>query len=318
MGDRLQPDQRSGDLMASLQKNVAGQNVTFCLVNASTGAALTGATFTSLAWVTKDNGSQAGFAGTFTSCGNGQYNYAPTQSETNATDIGIFIAPSGAVPVNLDFHTDVVDGNGLLQVDLVDIAGSAVSTSSAQLGVNLVDIAGSAVSTSTAQLGVNAVNIAGQAATLDGNNLLEVDVVDWNGHAVSTPATAGIPDVNVKNYNNQTAATDANNLPKVDVEAMNANETAVQNVAHSMQSICRGTVGSGSTTTSIVTSAFTPGVGAAGQFIGRTVIFDANTTTTALQGQATNITGSTNASDPVLTVTALTSSPVSGDTFLIV
>jgi hypothetical protein len=38
----------------------------------------------------------------------------------------------------------VVDGNGLLQVDLVDIAGSAVSTSSAQLGVNLVNWNGTA------------------------------------------------------------------------------------------------------------------------------------------------------------------------------
>ena len=92
--------------MASLLKNVASQNITFTLVSATTGAALTSATFTSLAWVTKDN-TQAGFAGTFTTLGNGQYNYAPTQAGTNCTDFGLLVTVSGAIPVNLDFHTDL-------------------------------------------------------------------------------------------------------------------------------------------------------------------------------------------------------------------
>ncbi len=35
----------------------------------------------------------------------------------------------------------------------------------------------------------------------------QVDVTSWNGTAVSSPATAGIPDVNVKNINNVAAAT---------------------------------------------------------------------------------------------------------------
>jgi hypothetical protein len=82
--------------------------------------------------------------------------------------------------------------------------------------------------------------------------------------------------------------------------------------------ICRGTVDSAATTTSVTTSAFSPNVGASGQFIGRTMLFDANTTTTALQGQATAITASTNAATPTFTVTALTTAPVSGDTFSIV
>ena len=51
-------------------------------------------------------------------------------------------------------------GFGLSNVssNVVEIGGSAVSTSTAQLGVNLVNISGSAVSTSTAQLGTNVVN----------------------------------------------------------------------------------------------------------------------------------------------------------------
>ena len=134
--------------MSSIQKNVASQVITFCLINASTGAALTGATV--VGFVAKD-GTQASAGGTFTELANGQYKYAPTQAETNCTDFGLLCTATGAIPVNLDFHTDVVDGNGLLQVDLVDIAGSAVSTSSAQLGVNVVNIN---AQTATAAAGV--------------------------------------------------------------------------------------------------------------------------------------------------------------------
>ena len=131
--------------MSSIQKNVASQVITFCLINASTGAALTGATVAG--FVSKD-GTQAGAAGTFTELANGQYKYVPTQAETNCTNFGLLCTATSAIPVNLDFHTDVVDGNGLLQVDLVDIAGSAVSTSSAQLGVNVVQINGQTASAS--------------------------------------------------------------------------------------------------------------------------------------------------------------------------
>ena len=76
-----------------------------------------------------------------------------------------------------------------------------------------------------------------------------------------------------------------------------------------------GTVGSGSTTTSIVTSSLTPAAAVADQFKGRIVTFAQDTTTAALRGQATDITAST--SGGVLTVTALTTAPVSGDTFAI-
>jgi hypothetical protein len=54
--------------------------------------------------------------------------------------------------------------------------GSALAKS------DMVDVAGAAVSATTAQLGVN--------------------VVNWNNTVVATPATAGIPDINVKNMNN--------------------------------------------------------------------------------------------------------------------
>lgn len=82
--------------------------------------------------------------------------------------------------------------------------------------------------------------------------------------------------------------------------------------------VCRGTVTTGSSTTSITTSAFSPAGAAADQFKGRIVIFDVDTATAALRGQATDITASSNSATPTFTVTALTTAPSSGDTFTVV
>lgn len=76
-----------------------------------------------------------------------------------------------------------------------------------------------------------------------------------------------------------------------------------------------GTVGTGSTTTSVVTSALDPAAAATDQYKGRQLTFKADTTTANLRGQATDITAST--SGGVLTVSALSHAPVSGDVFTI-
>lgn len=80
----------------------------------------------------------------------------------------------------------------------------------------------------------------------------------------------------------------------------------------------RGTASGTPTTTSIPTSAMSPATSVADQVKGRIVIFDHDTTTAALRGQATDITASSASATPTLTVTALTTAPVSGDTFTIV
>lgn len=84
------------------------------------------------------------------------------------------------------------------------------------------------------------------------------------------------------------------------------------------RTVARGTVTTGGSTTSIPTSAFTPAGAAADQFKGRIVIFDIDTATAALRGQATDITASSNSATPTLTVTELTTAPASGDTFTVV
>lgn len=91
--------------------------------------------------------------------------------------------------------------------------------------------------------------------------------------------------------------------------------TAASRLALSTQGIVTGTVGAASNTTSIVTSALDPSAAVTDQFKGRIVTFKQDTTTANLAGQSTDITASTALG--VLTVTALTTAPVSGDTFTI-
>jgi hypothetical protein len=88
----------------------------------------------------------------------------------------------------------------------------------------------------------------------------------------------------------------------------------------SINAIGYGTIGTGSTNSSLVTSSVTPAHSASApdQFKGRVVIFSALTTTVALRGQAAEILASSAAATPVLTVTALTATPVAGDIFSIV
>ncbi len=82
--------------------------------------------------------------------------------------------------------------------------------------------------------------------------------------------------------------------------------------------VIRGTVsGTSPTTTTFTCSALSPAGVDADQFKGRIIVFDTDTTTTGLRGQATDITASSAAGLPLLTFTALTTAPQSGDTFSI-
>lgn len=100
-----------------------------------------------------------------------------------------------------------------------------------------------------------------------------------------------------------------------DVTKINGNASSASNLQRSTLAIGVGTADTGSTTTAIATSSLTPAAIVVDQFKGRIVTFDDATTTTALRGQATDITGSSTGG--VLTVTALTNAPAAGDTFTI-
>lgn len=98
-------------------------------------------------------------------------------------------------------------------------------------------------------------------------------------------------------------------------DQINGIATAAARLAKSTQGIVMGTVGAASTTTSIVTSALDPAAAVIDQYKGKIITFEQGTTTVNLRGQSTDITANTALG--VLTCTALTTSPVSGDVFVI-
>lgn len=84
----------------------------------------------------------------------------------------------------------------------------------------------------------------------------------------------------------------------------------------SVEGIIIAVVGTGSTLTDIVLSSVSPALVVTDQFKGKNVYFPNSTTTAALKGQATDITGCIVAGQH-LTVTALTTAPVNGDLIII-
>ncbi len=106
----------------------------------------------------------------------------------------------------------------------------------------------------------------------------------------------------------------------VDANALRINGDAVAaaDLAQSADTIVRGTCSGGTTTTAIVSTLVNPAsLTDAGQLIGRTIIFKGSTGTANVQGQASNITGSTTGATPTITFTAMTTAPANGDTFAV-
>ena len=99
-----------------------------------------------------------------------------------------------------------------------------------------------------------------------------------------------------------------------DISAINGVASAATLLEGSVSTNLSG-IASGVPTTTTMVSDITVSVD--DQYKGRVIIFDNDTTTTNLQGQATPITGCT-ASTDTLIFTLLTTTPVSGDTFQVV
>jgi hypothetical protein len=90
-----------------LRKNTSGQYVYFALVNATTGAALTGATVTGKRSI--DGAAQGSVTGTITEDAGGQYHLALSQADTNGNDIGYLFTATNAIPVSIMVVTTAAD-----------------------------------------------------------------------------------------------------------------------------------------------------------------------------------------------------------------
>lgn len=94
--------------------------------------------------------------------------------------------PTGTITYMV-FATPPSSTTALPRVDLRQIAGSNVSTSSAQLGVNVVNVGGSAVAATSGMLNVNAIQVSGDSTAADN---LEA-MLDGTGGVTLTTALTG-------------------------------------------------------------------------------------------------------------------------------
>lgn len=105
-----------------MRKNVASQNVAGMMVSATTGAPLT----TGVAvLVTGDNGTQTAGGGTATHKGNGQWNYAPTQAETNFNHIAFVFTHASGVNQTVNVYTVSFDPHDTVRQGLTALPNAA-------------------------------------------------------------------------------------------------------------------------------------------------------------------------------------------------
>lgn len=151
----------------------------------------------------------------------------------------------------------------------------------------------------------------GAAGELTGYHLLQLwgqtaGDPQWHGDYWADMSGAGTEAAPIIAYSSLADAMVAERLLSVD---------ANQRLERAAKSITTGTADAGSSTTSVVTATLSPAATKINQFRGLILAFAKDTTTVELRGQKTDITAST--AGGVLTVTALTDAPVSGDTFSI-
>jgi hypothetical protein len=108
-----------------LRKNVASQHIAFALVKASDGTALVGASPSG--YISKDGAAQGALAGAFTGLGNGQYDYAPTQAETNCNEMGLLFIAATAVPVGMSIYTTAADPSDTVRLGLTALPAAAAN-----------------------------------------------------------------------------------------------------------------------------------------------------------------------------------------------
>lgn len=118
------------------RKNVASQNLPFALINAATGAAMTGATVSGFRSI--DGGAQAGVTGTLSEKANGQYNLALSQADTNGNHIGYLFTATGAIPAHITVALTAADPTdatafGISRLD------AAITTRASQTSLDTVD-----------------------------------------------------------------------------------------------------------------------------------------------------------------------------------
>jgi hypothetical protein len=157
-----------------------------------------------------------------------------------------------------------------------------------------------------------------ERASEAGYALLDTDGIDFGGKTGIHGFSIDLSD-NTDAGDANTFAASAITATAIASNALTSAKIAADAITPTqIKSVGRGTVDAGATTTSIPTSACTPAGAAEDQFAGRVILFDDDTSTAELRGQATSISASSNAAAPTFTVVALTTAASAGDLFSIV
>ncbi|MEO8753121.1 MAG: hypothetical protein ABI624_10625 [Casimicrobiaceae bacterium] len=325
-----------------MKKNVASQVIGAQMIAAADGSAFTAAV---VVYVTVDGGTQAVGSVSAGACaheGNGFHSYAPSQAESNGDHLAFTFIGTGAVPATVQVYTTFPQtGDNFARLGApagasVSADVAAVKTQTAAIEIDTGEIGAAGAGLTGLASAANLATVAGYidtevAAIKAKTDNLPADPADASDIAA---ALATVPDlvwdealaghVTAGSAGAQLSAAGAGGDPWSTAlpGGYSAGQAgfmldAIKDYAD--RTVIRGTVGATSPgTTSMTPSAISPAGVAADQFKGRILIFDNDTTTTSLRGQATDITASSAAGLPLLTYSALSNAPASGDTFSIV
>lgn len=313
------------------RKNTAGQFICVQLILTATGAPATGLAPAARSCI---DGTFAAGGGTYTEDGTtGSYKYAMSQGDTNGNDISIITSATGAIPVCVNFVTTAAN-----PTDTVRFGLTALPNAAANAAGGLPISSAGALDLDEMNADVELIQTSTSSLTYTVANQVDVNVLDWKsatapamtgdafarlGAPVGASISADIAEIEGETDAIQTSTagltfTVAN---QVDCNplSINGSSVAAATLAENLEDCPRGVCSGGTTTTAICSSIANPAsLTDAGQLIGRTIIFDADTATANLQSQASNITASTTGATPTITFTALTHAPANTDTFSVV
>jgi hypothetical protein len=253
---------------------------------------------------------------------------ALTSALTTAGSIGkLFVdninaTISSRMPTShIDATAGKVDGVALVDTTTTntDMRGTNSALLASSAPTNFSDLA---ITATTGRVTVGAVG--GDAVT--GANDLKADVSGLSTHsatdvwaAATRTLTAGTKDSQIDAIKAKTDNLTFTTTNQVDarVNSIRGSAGAAEKLERAVRSEVLVTVAGSSTATAVIASSLAPASAVADQFKGRHLIFAEDTTTTALRGQATDITAFNHATQ-TFTVTALTTAPVNGDTAIVV
>lgn len=335
----------------SFKKNTAVTGFPVHLISSTDGSDIT--TGTPVGYYLLDGGTQTAIGDvTPVHEGNGQWTFDLTSGEMNGDIIGLVFTHASAITAHFTIKTDTkivselndIAATAIVSGGAINTTGGAVDdvtlvattttntdmvgTDNALLAANINLTAGAidnvtlvaTTTTNTDMVGTDNAALAsvcteGRLAELDGANLpADVDNI-LTDTGTTIPGTITTLQADTDDIQTRLPAALVSGKMDSDAVAIAGSTDSATRLLKATQCNVYCTVGSSSTTTSIITSSMDPAASVTDQFKGKIVTFDANTTTAALRGQSTDITANTSVG--VLTVTALTTAAVSGDIFVI-